>query len=381
MLRRLTLVAAAGAALWGLLIILADGGQVQFLGLKLSSRHPFLLFWGGAAVIAIHALLWRPAIGARVAALASPSARQASVAAAIVAAAAGASSVHWGSGVVGGADSYGYLSQAGLWQQGELLIQGDLIRQSPWPLAIETWAPLGYRPAAGRIDAVAPLYPSGLPIIMALFQSVFGYCAAFAVVPISAAAVVALTFALGMRVFARASPALWAALLVAASPVFLFQSMNPMTDVPVVAAWTLALLLAAAGWPLACGVAIAIALAIRPNLLLVAAAVFAWTAACDWQSWRPIGRVPTRTLRLIAGAAPAVIGIAWLNASLFGSPISSGYGSLDSLYSFRHFGKNLSQFTTWIFDTQTPIVLASVLFFAAPRWIGTARVLYPRLLF
>src|SRR5262245_1016270 len=204
MLRRIVPIVGVTAALWGLLIVLAGGGQVQFLGLKLSSRHPLLLFWGGAALLAVHALVWRPAIGSRVAALLSLSPRRAAVAAAIAAVAAGAVSVHWGSSVVGGADSYGYLSQAGLWLQHEPFVQGDLIRQSPWPLAIETWAPLGYRPAAGRIDAVAPLYPSGLPLAMALLQSVFGYCAAFAVVPISAGAAVALTFVLGLRVSGRA---------------------------------------------------------------------------------------------------------------------------------------------------------------------------------
>src|SRR5262249_47857265 len=157
---------------------------------------------------------------------------------------------------------------------------------SPWPLAIETWAPLGYRPAAGRIDAVAPLYPPGLPIAMAILQSAFGYCAAFVIVPVAAAAAVALTFVLGMLFFARPTPAFWAALLVAASPVFLFQSMNPMTDVPVVAAWSLALVLAVVGWPLAGGLAAAIALAIRPNLILIAAAIFVWSAAIDWREWR-----------------------------------------------------------------------------------------------
>jgi hypothetical protein len=153
--------------------------------------------------------------------------------------------------------------------------------------------------------------------------------------------------------------------------------MNPMTDVPVVAAWTLALVLAVFDWPLACGVAMAAALAIRPNLILIAVAVFVWMAANDWRTTRCLS---TRTVRLTIGIAPAVIGIAWLNLQLFGSPITSGYGSLDSLYSFRHFGKNLSQFTTWIFDTQTPIVLASALFFA-PRWIEATRVQFPRLLF
>src|SRR5262245_22491657 len=282
MWRRITLVAAAGVALWGLLIILAGGAQVQFLVLKLSSRHPFLLFFGGAGVLLFHALVQYPSLGRRIASLATPSTRHAAIVAAAIAVLAGATSLHWGSTVVGGADSYGYLSQAGLWQQRELLVQGDLIRQSPWPLAIETWAPLGYRPAAGRIDAVAPLYSPGLPIAMALVQSIFGYCAAFAVVPVAAAAAVLLTLVFGMRAFGRASPALWAALLVAASPVFLFQSMNPMTDVPVVAVWTLAPVLAVCDWPLACGIAIAVALAIRPNLILVAAALAVWTAANDW---------------------------------------------------------------------------------------------------
>jgi hypothetical protein len=379
--RLISLVAAAAAALWGLLIVLAGGAQVQFLGLKLSSRHPYLLLFGGVAVLATHAIVWRPAIASRVASLAALSTRQAAVATAIVAALAGAASIHWGSGVVGGADSYGYLSQAGLWQQRNLLIQGDLIRQSPWPLAIETWAPLGYRPAAGRIDAVAPLYPPGLPLAMAVLQSVFGYCAAFAVLPISAAAAVALTFVLGMGVCGRAAPAFWAALLVAASPVFLFQTMNPMTDVPVVAAWALALVLAVFDWPFACGVAMAAALAIRPNLILVAAAVFVWMATSGWHSWQRTRHLSTRTVRLAIGIAPAIVGIGWLNAHLYGSPISSGYGSLDSLYSFRHFGKNLSQFTTWIFNTQTPIILASALFFIGPRWIGATRVPFPRLLF
>jgi hypothetical protein len=381
-LRRLTLASGAAAALWGFLIIRAGDGQVEILGLKLSSRHPFLLFWGGVAMLALHAYLWHPAIGRRVSVLATPSRRQALVAVAIVAILAGAASARWGSTIAGGADSYGYVSQAGLWRQGSLLIRGDIIRQSPWPLAIETWAPLGYRPAHGRVDAIAPLYPPGLPIVMALFQLVLGYCGAFLVVPLSAAATVALTFALGLRVLNRPAPALWAALLVAASPVFLFQAMNPMTDVPVTAAWTLALVLLAAEWTLAAGMAMAIALAIRPNLILLAAAAFAWTALCDWRSFKNSGRVSARTLRLGIGVAPAVIGIAWFNAYLYGSPLISGYGSLESLYSASHVSKNVSQFLTWLLETQTPIVLASAVFFVAPRWfVDAIRIPLPRVLF
>jgi len=375
MLRRITLGVGVAAVLWGLLIILAHGGQVQFLGLKLSSRHPLWLFWGGVGLIGISA-----SRSGSARAFASLSTTQASLATAVVAVLAGAASVHFGSTVVGGADSYGYLSQAGLWQQRELLIRGDIIRQSPWPLAIETWAPLGYRPAAGRIDAVAPLYPPGLPILMAGVQRVFGYCGAFFIVPLATAAAVALTFLLGVGVFARPTPSFWAAALVAASPAFLFQSMNPMTDVPVVAAWTLVLVLAVADRPLAAGLAMALALAIRPNLVLIAAAVGVWIALRDWRAWRSNGQMPVRTLRTIVGVAPAVIGIAWFNRYLFGSPLVSGYGSLDSLYALSHVSKNVSQFTTWLFETETPIVLASVLFFVAPRWVGETRAPFPRVL-
>lgn len=379
-MRQLTLASGMAAALWGLLIILADSGQVHFLGIRLSSRHPFLLFWGGIALLAVYAWRWRPSLGRHAAALASLSRRQGWVATALVAAAVCAASFQWGSTVAGGSDSYGYVSQAGLWRTGDLLIRGDIIRQSPWPMAIDTWAPLGHRPAAGRRDAIAPVYPPGLPMLMALFQLAFGYCGAFYVVPIAGAVAIILTYALGLRLFDRPAPAFWAALLVATSPVFLFQSMNPMTDIPSVAMWTLALLFVVAEWPLAAGVTMAVALAVRPNLLPVAMAVWLWCALTDWRASRVNARMPTRTLRLAVGLAPAVAGLAWFNTYLYGSPLASGYGTLDHLYSPTYAWRNVSQFATWVLETQTPIVLASPLFFVAPRWIGAARIPFTRVL-
>jgi hypothetical protein len=43
--------------------------------------------------------------------------------------------VRWGALVAGGSDSYGYVSQAGLWQQGLPIVQQDVVRPSPWPVA------------------------------------------------------------------------------------------------------------------------------------------------------------------------------------------------------------------------------------------------------
>ena len=69
------------------------------------------------------------------------------------------------------------------------------------------------------------------------------------------------------RSWREASPACIAAVLLAFTPVFLFQSIQPMSDVPVTAAWMLCFLLAhrnaRRSWA---GIACALAVLIRPNL-------------------------------------------------------------------------------------------------------------------
>src|SRR4051812_6313566 len=101
-----------------------------------------------------------------------PRSRFGIVAVACLAAATLYAGIHWGSTVGGGADSYGYVSEAGLLRQGRVIIDPEIARPSPWPGAIDTWAPLGYRPALDRRDAIVPLYPPGLPLLMALAQAV-----------------------------------------------------------------------------------------------------------------------------------------------------------------------------------------------------------------
>lgn len=277
--------------------------------------------------------------------------------------------VHWGSTTAGGADSYGYVSQAALWLRGSLTIDQPIARQSPWPLAIDTWAPLGYRAAPGRTDAIVPLYAPGLPLLMAAFQAAGGYCAAFLVVPLCGALAVWLTYLLGLRVFAAPVVALSAALLLAASPIFLYQLMNPMTDVPVTAAWLLALVLTIGEWPLAAGLAAGAAIAIRPNLAAVAIVLGAWLA---FTRGRP--------LRFALGVAPAVAGIAAMNASVYGAPWISGYGTLQDLYAASYLTTNLRQFLAWLVETQTPAIALAVVYFIAPAWCRPTAIRHPRAL-
>lgn len=278
--------------------------------------------------------------------------------------------VQFGSTVAGGADSYGYVSQAERWRTGRLVQHQDIVRQSPWPLADQTWSPLGYRPLPDRRDTIVPLYPVGLPLLMALFQVAAGYCAAFLVVPCCGALLVGLTYVLGVKLFDTPLVALLGAVLVAASPVFLYQLMNPMSDVPAAAAWTVALVLAVSGWPLSSGAAMGALLMIRPNLAPLALVLLAWSAMSSVR----------RAVRVALGIVPAVVALLTINASVYGSPFASGYGRLSQYYAWRYAPINVWRYTASLVDVQTPVVALAGLYFVAPSWFPRGRIPFPRAL-
>ena len=134
----------------------------------------------------------------------------------------------------GGADSYGYVSQADLWLQRTLIIEEPLADEAPWRNANWTLTPFGYRPGDRR-GTMVPTYSPGLPMVMAAFKAVGGPNAVYYVVPLLGALTVWLTFVLGSRLAGPLAGLLAAAALLV-SPAFLFQLMWPMSDVPA-AAW------------------------------------------------------------------------------------------------------------------------------------------------
>src|SRR5205085_1410392 len=95
--------------------------------------------------------------------------------------------------------SYGYVSQASLWLKGSLRIEQPWVQQFSWPEREWTFAPLGYRPLS-MDGTIVPTYAAGLPILMAMFQAVFGPNGPFFVVPVLASLTLWLTFDLGRTV-------------------------------------------------------------------------------------------------------------------------------------------------------------------------------------
>ena len=107
--------------------------------------------------------------------------------------------------------------------------------------------------------------------------------------------------------------------------------MMPMTDVPVIAWWLLAIMLALEPGDaalIASGVATAIAVLTRPNLVLLGLPL------CALVLRTPTG-MRERARRLMLWGFTAAIGpiaVAAINLHLYGSPFVSGYGGAGGLY-------------------------------------------------
>jgi len=250
-----------------------------------------------------------------------------------------------------GADASGYLSEAASLSKGQLFHEDDLAALTRGHDPFLT-SPLGWRPAPSGARQ-SPTYPPGLPLLMAIPHAIAGATGASALVIASAALAVWATAMLAMQLSGGGAGVIAAALL-ASTPVFIHQSIQPMSDVPVTAAWMLCFLLLRrnATWS---GVVGAIAVLIRPNLA-------------------PLAIVPLiLSGNRIAFAIPVAFAAAGLSALQwlwYGSPLQSGYGSTDQLFALTNIAANASRYFGWL-ATAAPLMLLSVL--------GLARVKGSRL--
>ena len=67
-----------------------------------------------------------------------------------------------------------------------------------------------------------------------------------------------------------------------------------------------------------------------------------------------------------ASVVPACLAIAWINQSLFGSPLASGYGSAGDLFSLANVWTNVTRYGGWLVETQTLLGLAGLLALFVP---------------
>ena len=192
---------------------------------------------------------------------------------------------------------------------------------------------------------------------MAGLLVLFGRDGPFFVVPLLGGVTIVAAFLLGRRVAGEVCGLATAALLLT-SPVFLFQLKEPMSDVPVTAWWLLAILLASTTTPRLIffgGLAASAAILTRPNLVPLAAVLGLFVLLSSAKQLR--SRIVNASL-FSAAVIPGCIAVAVVNAKLYGSPLSSGYGDMSVLFNIDYFWTNLSQDNLrWLLEMETPFIL------------------------
>jgi hypothetical protein len=241
------------------------------------------------------------------------------------------------------ADASGYIAEGELWSSGTLVRPAPMQLWAAWPDAA-TGSPLGFRPGPVRGTDV-PFYPPGFPLLLAAATRVGGETAMYLVAPFFGAALVLATFAVGQRMGGGIS-GLVAAILVATSPVTLLHVVHPMSDVPAAACWAGAWYFAMSGsrgGPVTAGVLTALAIAIRPNLVPLAAIPFGLFlveairgASGSWR-W---GRVAQYAAA--ASVGPALV--AWTQWELYGHPFQPGYPGWEAFFRVEHIRPNLANY-------------------------------------
>ncbi len=292
-----------------------------------------------------------------------------------IAALAGAATVAQNTFSAAGSDASGYLSEAAMLWRGRLSVNEPLAATARWADAATTLAPLGWR-AADESGLQVPTYAIGLPLLLAPLQALGGTLAAALIAPLSLVVAVWAAGALAGRL-GGPHAAMLAAVWLATSPIALIEAMQPMSDVPVTAAWLVCWLFVmkrpasrSCGLSRVCwaGTAAALAVLIRPNLAPLAAVPALYLASTPPDDTH--GGWTGRLRRAAAFGAPvcaAGIIVAYVHWRWFGSPLRSGYGTAGEIYALSNVSANLMLYTRWLIDTHGPWLLAAPLGALLPR--------------
>lgn len=245
---------------------------------------------------------------------------------------------------VGGSDSSGYLNLARALVKGPLVVPLPVLERLGLPDAAgPAFAPLGFVYLRGRY-AMGHLYPIGFPLHEAAAAMLAGWeRAPFLVSPLAAVLCLVLVFGVGRELGLPRWASVGAATLLGCVPSFLFQALQPLSDV-VATLWCLAALGAALrsrrrrSWALAAGFALGVAILVRPmNVLLLPA------LACAL----PLDR---RTVfRFVLGGLPAAAVLFVYDTVCFGGPLTTGYllTGHGSNFRFANFPSHFAHYVQW----------------------------------
>lgn len=290
-----------------------------------------------------------------------------------------------GSPFAAGSDSSGYLNSARLLAAGKFTTSVNSLPQLTPPDWHYYWQePLGFT-AQHLTPRMTPTYPTGLPLHLALAAPIVGWEKAARLVNVlNVLAAAALLYALARHLALSRAWALSGVAFLWASPLFIFQSLQPLSDA-LALTWSLAAILCAlksrqhGPWAIAAGAAWAIAVLVRPTSLLIALPL---SLALPFS-----GR---RWLATALGTAPGLAWFLYYNTQAYGSAFTTGYGDVSTAFHSRFIIGNLAHFTCWVpLLVSLPLTCAAAFLpwrrptFTPPRtfiilatWIGVLAVFY-----
>jgi hypothetical protein len=255
--------------------------------------------------------------------------------------------------VPGGSDNSGYFNEARLIGHGRLHAPERALAGLPQGKAPPyLYVPLGFKPAPDGTSTMVPTYPPGLPLMLVPAARIAGWDhAGDLVLLIHSLAGIALTFALG-RICGLPGPwSLAGAAVLAASPLYLFTSLQALSDVPATV-WAVAAVIAAlksrngSGWALASGACVAVGFLVRPTNLLVAAPVIL-----------AVGMSPRRLALAALGFVPGAVAFMAINHAAYGNSLQSGYGAIGSEFHAGLIAVTLAFYAKWLPLLLSPIII------------------------
>ncbi|MGH9939948.1 MAG: YfhO family protein, partial [Blastocatellia bacterium] len=265
---------------------------------------------------------------------------------------------------VGGTDSSGYARIA------RSILKGGIVqRVSEMDLLglpnefILNFIPLAYNPGP-RPGTMTPFYPVGFPLLIAAGALIGGWeYGPFLVSPVCAVLSLVLIYLIGLELGLSRVFSIAGAMMLAASPTFIYMGLQPMGDV---AATCLSLVTIWAslrsgkrdGWALLAGAAFGLNFLIRPtNILLLIPMLFCL-------------RLKPRTLLFFfLGGLPLAAIFFTYNATAYGHPLRTGYGEIGLQHEimFSGFTARFNHYYYWIKVTMSPLPLLCWLFVLVDR--------------
>jgi hypothetical protein len=256
--------------------------------------------------------------------------------------------------VAGGSDSSGYMNHARLLASGHVHVAPRALPTLPQDQApYYLYVPLGFKPAPDG-NGLVPTYPTGFPLFVLALEPLAGWRHAgdLAIILHSLAGLVA-TYLLARALGLGRLGAALATTMLGLSPLYLFMSLQAMSDVPSLTWTTLAILAAfhsrkSVPWALAAGAALAVDVLLRPaNLLAFVPVAIA------------LGPGLRRWLLVVLAGLPGAAFFALHSRAAYGKIATTGYGDNTFAFQLHFIPGTLVHYAVWL-----PVLLSPLAVFA-----------------